>query len=101
MYRYKDVEGNYVKDVIALASETLDAEPLLVKVMEEGELTYELPSLNEVRSAAKENLVKLPEKFKKLINPPSYPVVQSKALAGLADALTKKLMQNETARAKA
>jgi nicotinate phosphoribosyltransferase len=101
VYRYKDVEGNYVRDVIALASETLDAEPLLVNVMEEGELTYELPSLIEVRSAAKENLAKLPEKFKKLTNPPAYPVVQSKALADLADALTKKLMQNETARAKA
>jgi nicotinate phosphoribosyltransferase len=95
VYRYKDAEGKYVKDAIALASETLEADSLLIKVMENGRITYELPSLNEVRSAAKENLSNLPEKFKKLTNPSTYPVEQSESLEELTNTLTKKLMKKE------
>jgi nicotinate phosphoribosyltransferase len=91
VYRTRDAEGNFAKDVIALADEKLEAEPLLIPVMEDGKITYELPSLNEVRSAAKINLSKLPEQYKKLTNPPAYPVDMSKALEDLSQALTRKL----------
>lgn len=94
VYRYKDAEGNYVKDVIALADEKLDAESLLIEVMEDGEITYELPSLSELRSATKQNLSKLPEKYKKLTNPPPYSVEVSKTLESLAQTLTRKLSMN-------
>jgi nicotinate phosphoribosyltransferase len=97
VYRYRDQKGNYVKDVIALANEKLEAESLLIPVMEDGKITYELPSLNEIRSAAKENLSRLPEQYKKLTNPPVYPVDLSEALADLARALTQKLTNHGTA----
>jgi nicotinate phosphoribosyltransferase len=95
VYRFKDENGNYAKDVIALADEKLEAEPLLIKVVEKGRTTIELPSLNELRSAIKENLSRLPEKYKQLSDPPEYPVELSKALEGLIAKLKKKLTQAE------
>jgi nicotinate phosphoribosyltransferase len=95
VYRYKDTQGRYVKDVIALADEKLNEEPLLIQVMENGKLTYELPTLNEVRSEAKENLFKLPEQYKKLTNPQAYPVELSKMLEDLRNTLTQKLTNHE------
>ena len=96
VYRFKDAQGNFTKDVIALAAEKLEGEPMLIKVMEGGKTTYELPSLDEVRSEAEENLSKLPEKYKKLINPRPYPVELSKALDELTNTLTSKLMRKES-----
>ncbi len=97
VYRYQDAEGNYSRDVIALASEKLEAEPLLIPVMEEGKITYELPSLNEVRSATKASLYKLPDRYKKLTNPPTYPVELSEALEDLSRTLTQKLTNHGAA----
>jgi iron-sulfur cluster repair protein YtfE (RIC family) len=54
-----------------------------------------LPSLEEVRSEAKENLSRLPEKYKKLTNPPPYPVELSEALEDLRKTLIDKLMKKE------
>jgi nicotinate phosphoribosyltransferase len=95
VYRFTDQKGNYAKDVIALAEEKLDGEPMLIKVMEDGKTTYELPSLEEVHSQAKASLSKLPQEYKKLINPPLYPVELSKNLSELTSTLTKELMNRE------
>ena len=95
VYRFKDDKGGYEKDTIALANEKLEAEPLLIKVMEKGRTAYEFPSLNEVRSAAKENLSRLPGKYKKLTGAMAYPVELSKALEDLIERLKKKLTQTE------
>ena len=37
----------------------VEAEPLLVKVMEKGKLTYDLPSLEKIRAKAAKNLAEL------------------------------------------
>jgi nicotinate phosphoribosyltransferase len=95
VYRFKDENGNYAKDVIALAEENLDADPLLFQVMDEGRTTLEFPSLNEIRSAIKENLSRLPEKYKKLSDPPEYPINLSKPLEDLVFKLKSKLTQTE------
>jgi nicotinate phosphoribosyltransferase len=95
VYRFKDENGIYAKDVIALADEKLEAEPLLFKVMEKGGITVELPSLEELRSAVKENLSQLPGKYKKISDAPEYPVELSKALEDLIAKLKKKLTQAE------
>jgi nicotinate phosphoribosyltransferase len=97
VYRYKDVEGNYVKDVITLANERVDSEPLLVKVMSDGKLTYTLPSLNQIKDFAAENLSKLPEKHKALTNAEPYAVELSQKLQELIKTLREKITQNEIA----
>jgi nicotinate phosphoribosyltransferase len=95
VFRFKDTKSNFSRDVIALADERTKGEPLLVKVMEKGKITYGLPTLNEIRKAASENLSKLPEKYKKLTNPPAYPVELSKALEALIEKLKRKLTKTE------
>ncbi len=67
-------DGEFEKDVIALVNEDMEAEPLLVKVMEKGKIIYKLPSLDAIRANAAQNLSKLPEKYKALTNAPVYPV---------------------------
>lgn len=91
VYRFKDKNGNFSKDMIALADEKVQGEALLVKVMENGKITYDLPSLGEIRATAAENLSKLPEKYKKLTDPPTYPVELSQALEDLIKKLKRKL----------
>jgi nicotinate phosphoribosyltransferase len=95
VYRFKDENGNFSKDVIALTDEKIKGEPLLVKVMEKGEITYDFPSLDEIRATAAENLSKLSEKYKKLTNAPAYPVELSQDLETLIRKLKKKLTKTE------
>ncbi len=95
VYRYKDSNGKYLRDVITLASERVDAEPLLVKVMSEGKLTYTLPSLNQIKDFAAENLSKLPEKHKVLTEAEAYPVELSQKLQELIKTLREKITENE------
>ena len=94
VYRFKDAKGNYAKDVISLADEKVDAQPLLIKVMEKGKITTDLPSLEEIRAAAAENLSKLPAKYKKLYAV-EYPVKLSQNLENLRKSLKKKLRKTE------
>jgi nicotinate phosphoribosyltransferase len=91
VFRFKDKNGNYEKDVIALAEEKVKGEPLLVKVMENGEIINPLPPLDEIRATATENLSKLPEKYKKLTNAPAYPVELSQGLKSLIRKTKRKL----------
>jgi nicotinate phosphoribosyltransferase len=95
VYRFKDENGNFEKDMIALADEKVDGAPLLVKVMEKGEVTYDFPSLSEIRATAAENLSLLPEKYKKVIGAPEYPVELSQDLERLIRKLKKKIMKTE------
>lgn len=91
VYRFKDENGNYSKDVIALVDEKVKGEPLLIKVMEKGKIIYDLPSLDEIRAAAAENLLKLPARYKKLTKSQQYPVELSQDLKNLIEKLKKKL----------
>jgi nicotinate phosphoribosyltransferase len=91
VYRFKDANGNFSGDMIALADEKVKGEPLLVKVMEKGEIIYDLPSLDEIRAAAAENLSKLPAKYKELTGAPAYPVKLSQDLEQLIKNLEQKL----------
>jgi len=95
VYRFKDKSGNFTKDVIALADEKVKGEPLLVKVIEKGEIIYDLPSLDEIRATAAENLSKLPEKYKKVTGAPTYPVELSQDLETLITKLQKKLTKTD------
>jgi len=91
VYRFKDENGFFAKDMIALTDEKVNGEPLLVKVMENGKIVYDLPSLAEIRATAAENLSKLPAEYKKLTNAPPYTVELSQDLKNLIRNLKKKL----------
>ena len=95
VYRVTDENGNYVKDIIALANEPPKGEPLLLKVMENGKLVYYLPSLKDIRAEAAANIAKLPAKYKQLTDAPQYPVELSQALENLVADLKRKITENE------
>lgn len=95
VFRFKDEKGNFVKDVIALEHEKIGGEPLLAKVMEEGKIVYNLPSLNDIRKRASECLSKLPKKYKKLKGTAPYAVELSIGLKRLIEELTERLRETE------
>jgi len=95
VFRLRDAEGNFVKDVIALEDEKVDGEPLLVKVVEKGKVVYNFPTLEEIRERALENLSRLPEKYKRLRNAAKYPVELSPKLKKLIRELRRKLKKIE------
>ncbi|HLN88504.1 MAG TPA: nicotinate phosphoribosyltransferase [Candidatus Binatia bacterium] len=95
VYRIKNQKGKLGIDVIALANERVEGDAMLVKVMEKGKLTYKLPSLEQIRVAASENLSKLPAKYKVLKNAPAYPVELSQKLQELIEATKRQLTKNE------
>ncbi|MCW3994796.1 MAG: nicotinate phosphoribosyltransferase [Candidatus Bathyarchaeota archaeon] len=95
VYRTKDNNGNFKKDTIALTDEKIEGEPLLVKVMEKGKLVSNLPTLEQIRTTAKENLDKLPKQYKALTQAPTYPVELSQKLKELIEKLTQQIITNE------
>ncbi len=94
IYRITDKNGNYVKDILALEDEKIYGEKMLTEFMENGKIIQKMPSLNETRKAAKENLARLPDKYKKLMNPINYDVKISGKLRKLTQKLNKALKQN-------
>ncbi len=95
VYRSKDKDGVYQKDTIALYDEKGEGDPLLTKVMEKGNLSYNLPSLKDIRSTAQDNLFKLPTQYKELSSAPAYPIELSLRLQDLIKTLKSQLMQKE------
>ncbi len=95
VYRVKSEIGYFEKDIIALANEKMQGEPLLVMVMEKGKIIYKLPSLEEIRLTAAENLSKLPDRYKALTGAPVYPVELSQNLQKLVKTLRRDLTKNE------
>jgi len=95
VFRFKDKQGNYIKDVIALAEENFNGDPLLIKVMEKGRSIFDPPTLEDIRKRASENLSFLPPEYKQINNPPAYPVQLSDALKSLVTRLERQITQKE------
>jgi nicotinate phosphoribosyltransferase len=95
VYRFTNGDDSYKKDTIALVDEPAEGEPLLIKVMDNGRLTYNLPSLEEIRRTASENLQKLPAKYKVLVDAPAYPVEFSSRLQRLIESVKQQITENE------
>jgi nicotinate phosphoribosyltransferase len=75
VWRKATKDGAFEEDVIAIADETdQQGSPLLTPVMRDGEISGPLPALEEIREYAKENLRRLPERFKKFTGAEEYPV---------------------------
>ena len=95
VYRFKNDDGSFKKDRIVLSDEEVNGEPLLIKVMEQGKLIYSLPTINEIRAKAADNLSKLPSEYKVLTNAPVYLVELSQKLQNLIETTKSQLIKNE------
>jgi nicotinate phosphoribosyltransferase len=54
--------------------ENFEARPLLVPIFENGKQVYELPSLAEIQDYANQEIEKLWDEYKRVLNPQLYPV---------------------------
>jgi nicotinate phosphoribosyltransferase len=95
VYRFKNEDGSFKKDLIVLSDEKVNGEPLLIKVIEKGKLIYNLPTINEIRAKAEENIFNLPAEFKVLTNSPVYLVELSQKLQSLIETTKSQLIKNE------
>jgi len=91
IFRKRNNKGRYVKDVIGLENEKVKGTPLLVKVMEKGCMTHDAPKLEQIRRVTMENLLQLPDKYKKLTGASLYPVELSSSLRKIKNQLVKQL----------
>jgi hypothetical protein len=79
-----------------LHDEKTDGTPLLVKVMDKGEIIGELPTLQQIQENASQNLARLPEKYKLLKGASHFPVVCSPKLKKLLKNVTTHLKNTES-----
>jgi nicotinate phosphoribosyltransferase len=85
VFRIRDEQGRFAKDVIALQDETpAGAEPMLHQVMAGGVPGGPSPSLEDVRRRFENEFQALDPRFKSLHRPPRFPVSVSPRLKRLA-----------------
>lgn len=106
VYRYTNLKGQYVADVIAMSTENIpnemvhpfephkwmpidpaNAKPMLREVMNQGKRTGAKKSTLEIAEIAKQNLQLLPREHKRFDNPHVYKVGISRAVESLRDDL--------------
>ena len=89
MVRQTDAEGKSVRDILSLASETLEGKPLILTFMQGGRRTRPPESLQVIRNRAAGQIRMLPEHLRRLKEDPPYTVEISEELKALAQSLGK------------
>jgi nicotinate phosphoribosyltransferase len=91
VFRITDKKGKFIRDVLALEKEAIKAKPLLVKVVKQGRVVYNLPALRKIRAQVSDGLDKLPAGLKKVYTKDRYPVLVSPRLKNLTRNLCRRL----------
>jgi len=93
-YRLHDDRGQFAGDVVALRDEPIPgAEPLLTQVLQNGRIAGRLPTLDDSRAVCRDELARLPEIYKAIVNPARYPVGFSAGLQKLRASVQNKILQ--------
>ena len=87
VYRRLDAEGLLVGDTVTLADAPCTGRPLLQAIVQGGERIEPLPSLEQIRAYAKEQLNHLPENLRALHKVHAYSVRISAELRGLTKSM--------------
>ena len=75
IYRVTDANGNYVKDCVTLWDEPIsEGQPLLIPIIQDGELVYDFPNLHDIQTRTTAELKRLPDSHKSLAETEPYPV---------------------------
>jgi nicotinate phosphoribosyltransferase len=74
-----------------------EIEPLLVDVLDQGELVYDLPSIKDMRDRRRSDIARLDPGVKRLINPHVYHVSLTKRLWDLKQELIASALKNNRA----
>ncbi len=78
---------NHVKYRVLQREDISEVEPLLVDVLREGQLVYELPSIEEMRAQRKSDLGRLDPGVRRILNPHGYHVSLTQRLWDLKEEL--------------
>ena len=65
------------------------AEPLLVNILDRGNLVYDFPSMEEIRAIRQSDMNRLDSGIKRIVNPHIYHVSLSDELWNLKESLIK------------
>jgi nicotinate phosphoribosyltransferase len=91
VYRVYKENGEFDHDVLGLRGEfDRQLEALLVPVMKSGKLVYELPELSESQKYCRNNISRLPQKFRQIATDQSYRVEISPQLEKLTAKVSAK-----------
>jgi len=88
---------DHTKFRILQQEEVSSWEPLLVEVLREGKLTYELPTLEQIRAVRQRDIGRLDAGVRRLIRPHAYHVSLSQSLWDLKQRLIGAAGQHHTA----
>jgi nicotinate phosphoribosyltransferase len=88
VFRLRDSEGKFVRDVIGLREENLAGERLLKEVLSDGKMLHRYPSLMESRTLFAEEFAAIPEEVKRIRDPSPYPVSFSRGVEALRQQAT-------------
>lgn len=91
VFRVKDKQRRFVKDILALETEKIGGRPLLIKVVDKGKIIYRTPSLEKIRVFTRDNLLRFSGGLRGLNSKYIYPVLISPKLKRLRSVLTAKL----------
>ncbi len=95
VFRLRDGQGGFDRDVVALQDEDLPGgEPLLQTIMEGGRKSRPHPTLAEMHERFEQDFSRLDDDFKQLYNPPHYPVTFSPALTRLTGQVQGQILEN-------
>jgi len=84
VYRRTDGE-THVEDTLGVRGEERSGTPLLEPVVEDGSLTADLPSLDEIRERARRERRRLPADVRAIRGPATYPVETSDRLTTVTE----------------
>ena len=90
VYRHTGADGRIAYDVLTLADDPQEGEPLIQPVMRTGQRLAPSPPLAESRQRAAAELARLPEHLRQLKEDPPVPVRVSQALRDLAKAVDER-----------
>ena len=89
IYRLTDTAGNYTKDWVTLWDDNVsEGQPLLVPVIQDGELVSDFPTLQDIQRRAIAELKKLPDSHKRLTEATPYTVELSPSLLARVEGIS-------------
>ncbi len=83
VFRFRNADDSYARDLIAGADEHCDAEALLKPVMQNGRRCGETESLEQIRQRGAREFKCIPREYRHYTNPAEYPVAISAELQRL------------------
>ncbi len=87
---------DHTKLRILSKGEVSEVEPLLTLVLAEGRLTYDLPSIDEIRAVRKNDISRLDSGVKRIVNPHIYHVSLTQGLWDLKQSLIESLKKDNS-----